>query len=1248
MNMSFLWGKKPQVLASELDQLRKDVSDVARAARENASIRVGREPLALTTDVLRFLSTAGGPVDEPEIQAMYANLREFCSHLLSLRLMAGSQLICSTKVYDLKIFSSLESLQILRVEVECLRGIEALRPRLRFLTARKAVKNLKVLFSLCAADRAVSELPWSHLESLDLHDNSLMAIDDSFKLFPALELLDLSANDLSAITADFKYLRSLTSLNLADNRVKTLRPLLESDVLGALKRLTILNVSSNGLTSLIGIEGLLALEELDVSHNQIDTIDEMRRVCHFAKLRRLAVAGNPFTAEPHSRPRVFSFFPAWMDLLLDGARADSLEQIVTEQYILHVRGLLPPSTTPLFPTSDSPVPPSPSPSAARAASAPPPRLAVTGSSEQLVIPARPESSASTRRVTKTSTSSGGALTLASAAIVTNVVVSAKKKKNTRRPAISGPPQDTSRAPSASGMDESFDSVASAQSRASRRSVQDVENFFGEQAKLHERTHRILQDSGSLTVLGEYMAAARKKSPPRNCESSDVVDGSDLLAPLIPHDMLKTAPFLSTPKKPDNGRRPSRKPRSVLSPALEDDHEGDDTAPSGPPSDSDGRSASTATPPPIDASAQSVARSLTFGDQRTGGGAMDGLAPLSDTQTAIMVESTNGGSHESPASSDAARSRSTSVRDATASPAPAVAVLELSSSHTVAVVAGSTSPPRSSVSAVQPATPETAPTILQPHTPAAAVRSPARDFVPSAKSIAQVQKTSEFIVTINDLSEGTFILQVIGEASICVFHPRTGEDEDMYLLKDLAVVSTRAAPDVRLVFDDFDQSRRSLIFTMDEEQEIAALKVLLSPIAQRNFDAAQTRFGPRSLCKECAHRFKSDDVILCPECATSRPPPASPSTSSLRKLVSSGVVVVANNLTARFSSATSSTSSPVAPPPKPKDPSVPPPAKPFSSQTSNDAIIAFMQVAILEDGERFIARIPTDCFVIRSESPRVAAMAKWTGVLVLSSREMRMVLVKLGATEDKTQYVCVAHWPYSSVTLVEVSLGLLGMRVCLREAIYQFSVDSPIKLVDALRVMAENTDIRDCPVEISYDDSATAFTKAVPGLISSPTRPFYDSLKSFCSQLPTKSNGTLPYTTPWEARLGVWLNVPVHIVGVPDRDFTEWRLVVTDSRICLLAERVLMATALEEPMLWELLALRDISDVASMSYTSDSGVFTINFFEEDQALTLPGGGSTRVYLRKRWQCTLDLETLWMVHALLNRVWTTTFRTPLTWT
>ncbi|KAI0256376.1 hypothetical protein BJV78DRAFT_1171509 [Lactifluus subvellereus] len=166
---------------------------------------------------------------------------------------------------------------------------------------------------------------WAFLRHLSLSDNALTFIpNESLLHLTSLTHLDLSSNLLVSIPPGLSSLYNLLSLNLSDNMIDS--------VLGIYKKLgqvLALNLSRNRLDSLCGLERLMALERIDVRHNQLEESGEVGRLSLLPNITEVWVEGNPFTEiESDYRVKCFDFF--WKEgrpILLDGTQAGFYEKM---------------------------------------------------------------------------------------------------------------------------------------------------------------------------------------------------------------------------------------------------------------------------------------------------------------------------------------------------------------------------------------------------------------------------------------------------------------------------------------------------------------------------------------------------------------------------------------------------------------------------------------------------------------------------------------------------------------------------------------------------------------------------------------------------------------------------------------------------------------------------------------------------------------------------------------------------------
>lgn len=172
---------------------------------------------------------------------------------------------------------------------------------------------------------ATSVLPsskWRFLKHLSLADNSLTSIpaESLAPLANTLHSLDLSANLFSQIPDCLASLTALRALNLSNCMIDALHSLTRNP----LPAITALNLRSNRLVSLAGIERLYPLERLDLRDNRLSDPTELARLTGIPDLREIWVAGNPFTrTHGNYRVTIFNLFrrtPGYTDdIIIDAS-----------------------------------------------------------------------------------------------------------------------------------------------------------------------------------------------------------------------------------------------------------------------------------------------------------------------------------------------------------------------------------------------------------------------------------------------------------------------------------------------------------------------------------------------------------------------------------------------------------------------------------------------------------------------------------------------------------------------------------------------------------------------------------------------------------------------------------------------------------------------------------------------------------------------------------------------------------------
>lgn len=158
-----------------------------------------------------------------------------------------------------------------------------------------------------------------YLRELNLRGNYIENIRPGLTRNRELRMLDLSENHISRIE-NLEGL-GLHTLYLAQNRLTSL------EGIGSLKKLQVLNVRHNGITSIgaLRAEDIPRMRKLCISENRVSHIEELKGLQDFAFLCDFLLAPNPVEELPHYREQVLHRLP---DLrLLDGQHVTAEEKV---------------------------------------------------------------------------------------------------------------------------------------------------------------------------------------------------------------------------------------------------------------------------------------------------------------------------------------------------------------------------------------------------------------------------------------------------------------------------------------------------------------------------------------------------------------------------------------------------------------------------------------------------------------------------------------------------------------------------------------------------------------------------------------------------------------------------------------------------------------------------------------------------------------------------------------------------------
>ncbi|KAJ3171781.1 hypothetical protein HDU87_008323 [Geranomyces variabilis] len=176
-------------------------------------------------------------------------------------------------------------------------------------TLREFISRLDAL----NADASGTPLDLSLVTGITLHSNRLKEIDRAImSKFVSLTVLDLSSNLLEYI-AGLEDLHQLTELNLANNRITKI------ENLRSLQALQVLNLSFNKIKSLEGMEQLgrgHPLQVLNVKGNEIEGLDMLLYLRGCESLKHLTLGGdesgfkvNPICQAASYRKETLAYLP---------------------------------------------------------------------------------------------------------------------------------------------------------------------------------------------------------------------------------------------------------------------------------------------------------------------------------------------------------------------------------------------------------------------------------------------------------------------------------------------------------------------------------------------------------------------------------------------------------------------------------------------------------------------------------------------------------------------------------------------------------------------------------------------------------------------------------------------------------------------------------------------------------------------------------------------------------------------------
>lgn len=171
---------------------------------------------------------------------------------------------------------------------------------------------------------------WCFLKYLSLSNNllNMLSFSTIIPIAHSLISLDISHNSFVEIPYSLSILSSLKSLNISYNKIESLHSLMHHPLLS----IATIDIRSNRLRSLAGIEKLLSLERLDIRDNYLSDPMEIARLVNASNFKQIWVSGNPFTQKHFSTYRItiFNIFRSMpnhtCDVLIDGQGPGIMER----------------------------------------------------------------------------------------------------------------------------------------------------------------------------------------------------------------------------------------------------------------------------------------------------------------------------------------------------------------------------------------------------------------------------------------------------------------------------------------------------------------------------------------------------------------------------------------------------------------------------------------------------------------------------------------------------------------------------------------------------------------------------------------------------------------------------------------------------------------------------------------------------------------------------------------------------------
>lgn len=145
-------------------------------------------------------------------------LHDFVQRSTSLKLIPSD---CGTScdAADISMFKNLKLLELQKVKISAITGLQCIRPQLQFLICTRSLNALNQVLEIPEPNSSTVQ-SWNDLKEAAFTHNNLHMLDNSLKYAPWIHTLDLSHNNLKSVEA-VNSLLHLKHLNLSYNKLES-------------------------------------------------------------------------------------------------------------------------------------------------------------------------------------------------------------------------------------------------------------------------------------------------------------------------------------------------------------------------------------------------------------------------------------------------------------------------------------------------------------------------------------------------------------------------------------------------------------------------------------------------------------------------------------------------------------------------------------------------------------------------------------------------------------------------------------------------------------------------------------------------------------------------------------------------------------------------------------------------------------------------------------------------------------------